>query len=159
MAGRKRTLAITAAAVAVAIIGGFGLLRDNSAAQEITVYKTPTCGCCGKWVDHLKAAGYEVTVSNLSDLTEIKNLHGVPMTLRTCHTGIVNGYVVEGHVPARFVTRLIEEKPAIAGIAVPGMPIGSPGMEGPYRESYDVVSFDSRGETAVFGHVEGDEGR
>jgi len=86
-------------------------------------------------------------------------MHGVPPGLRTCHTGLIDGYVVEGHVPAEFVTRLLDEKPDIRGIGVPGMPIGSPGMEGPYRESYDVVAYSKTGQTAVFGHVEGDEGR
>jgi hypothetical protein len=159
MTGKTRRLVIMGVAVAAAVVGGFGLLRDNSSAKEISVYKTPTCGCCGKWVDHLKAAGYEVITHDVNDLTGIKNMHKVPQGLRTCHTGLVDGYVVEGHVPARFVTQLLEQKPDVAGIGVPGMPIGSPGMEGAYNESYDVLAYTKDGRTAVFGHVQGDEGR
>ncbi len=159
MTGTTRKLLIIGVAVAAAVIGGFGFLKDSSSAKEITVYKTPTCGCCGKWVDHLKSAGYDVKTKDLNSLAEIKDTHGIPPGLRTCHTGVVDGYVVEGHVPARFVTQLLEQKPDIAGIGVPGMPIGSPGMEGAYNESYDVLAFTNDGRTAVFGHVQGDPGR
>ena len=159
MKGMTRRSLIAAVAVAVVAVGGFSLIGGTSSAKEVVVYKTPTCGCCGKWVEHLEGAGYKVVVNDVNDLTGIKNMHGVPPGLRTCHTGLIEGYVVEGHVPAEFITRLLEEKPDIRGIGVPGMPIGSPGMEGPYRESYDVVAYSNTGQTAVFGHVEGDEGR
>ncbi|MDX1741691.1 MAG: DUF411 domain-containing protein, partial [Rhodothermales bacterium] len=112
-----RKLVIIGIAFAVGIIGA-GVLQSSSPAKEITVYKTPTCGFCGKWVDHLKSAGYDVKTQDLNSLAEIKDTHGIPAGLRTCHTGIIDGYVVEGHVPARFVTQLLEEKPDIAGIGV-----------------------------------------
>jgi hypothetical protein len=159
MTGTTRRIVIIGVAVVAAAIVGFGFLKDTSSAKEVLVYKTPTCGCCGKWVDHLKSAGYEVTTQDVNDLTGIKNMHKIPRGLRTCHTGLVDGYVIEGHVPARFVTQLLDQKPDIAGIGVPGMPIGSPGMEGAYNESYDVLAYTADGRTAVFGHVQGDPGR
>lgn len=123
--------------------------QDKS--SELTVYKSPTCGCCGKWIDHMKAAGFQVKVVDLDDLTEIKQASGVPMKLRTCHTGVVGNYAIEGHVPADVVKKLLAEKPAGAGIAVPGMPIGSPGMEvGNQKDSYEVLLFDKTGKTTVF---------
>ncbi len=159
MALSTRRNLIIVVAVAAAGLLGFSIINGTSSAQEITVYKTPTCGCCGKWIDHLEEAGFEVVTHDVNDLTGIKNMHKIPPGLRTCHTGLVDGYVVEGHVPAHFVTQLLEQKPDIAGIGVPGMPIGSPGMEGAYNESYDVLAYTRDGRTAVFGHVEGDEGR
>ena len=108
---------------------------------EVHVYKTPTCGCCNGWVDHLREAGFSVRTTNLSDLTAVKRSNGVPPELASCHTAIVGGYVVEGHVPAQDVRRLLLKKPAVSGLAVPGMPIGSPGMEGPNPQRYRVLSF------------------
>lgn len=123
--------------------------QDKS--SELTVYKSPTCGCCGKWIEHMKAAGFQVKVVDLDDLTEIKQASGVPMKLRTCHTAVVGNYAIEGHVPADVVKKLLAEKPAAAGIAVPGMPIGSPGMEvGNQKDSYEVLLFDKAGKTTVF---------
>jgi hypothetical protein len=120
-------------------------------ATEMTVYKSPTCGCCGKWIDHMKAAGFQVKVVDMDDLTEIKQASGVPMKLRTCHTAVVSGYAVEGHVPADVVKKLLAEKPAATGIAVPGMPIGSPGMEvGNQKDAYEVILFDKSGKTSVY---------
>jgi hypothetical protein len=119
----------------------------------IVVHKTPTCGCCGKWVDHLKAAGFEVETQDHDVLADIKEVNGVLPEVRTCHTALVGGYVVEGHVPAEHVIRLLKEKPDIAGIAVPGMPIGSPGMEGPNPQPYDVIAWDKAGNKSVFAHV------
>lgn len=124
--------------------------EKGAPAVTITVYKTPTCGCCGKWVEHLKQAGFEVRSVDLDDLTEIEQASGVPIRLRTCHTAVVEGYVVEGHVPADVIERLLKERPAAAGIAVPGMPIGSPGMEGSPKQSYDVLLFRKDGSTTVF---------
>ena len=117
----------------------------------MTVYKSPTCGCCGKWIDHVKAAGFKVQVQDMDDLTEIKQASGVPMKLRTCHTAVVGSYVVEGHVPADVIKKMLSEKPKMTGIAVPGMPIGSPGMEsGDEKAPYDVVLFDKTGKTVVY---------
>jgi hypothetical protein len=107
----------------------------------MTVYKTPWCGCCGAWVDHLRTAGFTVDVRDLDDLAPVKRMAGVPEALASCHTGAVDGYTIEGHVPAHLVRRLLDERPAVRGLAVPGMPIGSPGMEGPSPEPYTVYSF------------------
>jgi hypothetical protein len=127
------------------------------AASAMTVYKSPTCGCCAKWVDHMRANGFTVTVQDMPDVQPIKAKHGVPSSLTSCHTGIIGGYVVEGHIPAATVKKLLVERPAIAGIAVPGMPMGSPGMEGPANirpRPYDVMTFDKKGATKVFATIQ-----
>ncbi len=116
----------------------------------VEVYKTSTCGCCSKWVDHLKQNGFTVKATDVADINEVKTRHGVPAEGASCHTALVGGYVVEGHVPAASVRRLLRERPAVVGIAVPGMPIGSPGMEGPNPEAYDVLSFDKAGALKVY---------
>ena len=103
------------------------------AKTAVAVYKTPTCGCCGKWVEHMQANGFATTVTDLPDLAETKAKHGVPVSLQSCHTSVVGGYVIEGHVPAEDIRRLLREKPAILGLAAPGMPAGSPGMDVPTR--------------------------
>lgn len=126
------------------------LACTDSGDTKLTVYKTPTCGCCGKWVDHLREAGFAVATVDLPDLTAVKAKNGVPPELASCHTAVVDGYVVEGHVPAADVLRLLDERPAVAGLAVPGMPIGSPGMEGSRPERYTVYAFDSSGQTSRF---------
>jgi hypothetical protein len=119
-------------------------------ATPITVYKTPTCGCCKKWVEHLEKNGFRVTVEDMDDVSPVKAQHGVPGDLHSCHTGVVDGYVVEGHVPADVIRKLLAERPQVAGIAVPGMPMGSPGMEGPYTEHYDVLAFTEDGKRSVY---------
>ncbi|HEY8507755.1 MAG TPA: DUF411 domain-containing protein [Steroidobacteraceae bacterium] len=126
--------------------------RAGSALPVVDVYKTPTCGCCSKWVDHLREEGFEVRTTDMRDLTDIKARHGVPEQLASCHTALVAGYVLEGHVPGEDVQRLLEERPAIAGVAVPGMPIGSPGMEipGSHAQPYEVIAFRNDGSTQVF---------
>jgi hypothetical protein len=119
----------------------------------MTVYKTPTCGCCGKWVEYMRAAGFDVEVHDLNDLTAIKKKLGVPQAMSTCHTARVGRYVLEGHVPVEPVRRLLKERPTtIIGLAVPGMPWGSPGMEVPGAQThpYSVLTFDSAGQTTVF---------
>ena len=116
----------------------------------ITVYRDPNCGCCTKWIEHLIKHGFRVKDNKSSAMSEVKRGLGVPESLESCHTGVVNGYVIEGHVPAADIQRLLKTKPKVAGLAVPGMPMGSPGMEGPRTDRYDVVSFDKSGKTAVF---------
>jgi hypothetical protein len=108
---------------------------------RITVYKSPWCGCCEAWVDHVRAAGFAAEVHDVEDLAAIKRLAGVPDRLGSCHTASVSGYAIEGHVPADVIRRLLDERPAVRGLAVPGMPVGSPGMEGPSPEPYTVYSF------------------
>ncbi len=106
-------------------------LRLRAAENEITVYKVPTCGCCTKWVDHLKENGFQVTVHDVESTDEYSTRYGVPEAARSCHIGVVAGYAVEGHVPAAEILRLLKERPKAKGLAVPGMPIGSPGMDFP----------------------------
>jgi len=131
-----------------------GLIARAGAADKpgVTVFKSPTCGCCIKWVELVRAGGFPVTARDHDDLTPIKQAHGVPTELQSCHTALVEGYVVEGHVPVDLIDRLLRERPGIAGLAVPGMPIGSPGMEVPGRpaERYQVMSFDRTGRTSVY---------
>ena len=116
----------------------------------ITVYRDPNCGCCTKWIEHLIKHGFRVKDNKSDTMSEVKRGLGVPESLESCHTGVVNGYVIEGHVPAADIQRLLKAKPKVAGLAVPGMPMGSPGMEGPRTDRYDVVSFDKTGKTAVY---------
>jgi hypothetical protein len=120
-------------------------------ATEVTVYKSPTCGCCKEWVKHLQANGFSVATHDVADIMPYKTANGVPATLGSCHTAKVDGYVIEGHVPASDIKRLLKERPAVRGLAVPGMPVGSPGMEqGARKDRYDVLTFDAQGKTAVY---------
>jgi len=122
-----------------------------SAGDEVVMYKDPNCGCCGKWAEHMRAAGFKVKEIKSAEMSSVKREAGVPQALGSCHTAKVGGYVIEGHVPAADVKRLLAEKPKVAGIAAPGMPMGSPGMEGPYpADRYEVVSFAADGKTRVF---------
>lgn len=118
------------------------------------VYKTPSCGCCNLWVDHLREAGFEVDARNLNDLIPVKIDAGVPPRMSSCHTALIDGYVVEGHIPAEHVKRLLDERPDVVGIAVPGMPIGSPGMEGIGARPYQVLSWDREGNVEVYAEVD-----
>lgn len=132
-------------------IGAVSVFSEpQSGVYTVTVYKNRFCGCCNKWVDHLKKNGFQVSAYNTSDLGEIKAKYGVPDKLASCHTAFVEGYVVEGHVPADVILKFLKEKPKVIGIAVPGMPIGSPGMEGSYSEHYDILTFDRNGKTEVY---------
>ncbi|HEX9813886.1 MAG TPA: DUF411 domain-containing protein, partial [Myxococcota bacterium] len=121
-----------------------------AAPGTITVYKSPTCGCCVKWIDHLEAGGLTVEAIDVEDVAWIKKENGVPAQLSSCHTALVDGYVIEGHVPVEDVLRLIEERPDVIGLAVPEMPIGSPGMEGPHPEAYEVIAFTKDGSTHTY---------
>jgi hypothetical protein len=116
----------------------------------ITVYKSASCGCCKKWVEYLQANGYQVKTVDIDDLSEIKAASGVPRSVQTCHTAVVEGYVVEGHVPVDALRKLLHDRPKVAGIGVPGMPVGSPGMDGSPAQSYDVISWDKTGKTSVY---------
>jgi hypothetical protein len=122
----------------------------SASAVPIKVYKDPNCGCCKKWIDHLEQNGFKVEVMDLPDLSAVKSKHGVKQELQACHTGVVGNYTVEGHVPADLIHKMLKEKPSIAGLAVPGMPMGSPGMEGAIKEKYDVLTFDRAGRTTVY---------
>ncbi len=136
-----------------------GLMASTALADapEIQVFKHETCGCCAMWIDHMAAHGFAVAAQNVWDLNGIKDLLGVPVQLSSCHTAVVDGFVVEGHVPAAEVRRLLDERPdGVAGLAVPGMPDGSPGMPAPVAERYDVVTFGS-GASGHFATYVGEE--
>ena len=124
---------------------------------EIVVYRSPTCGCCEKWLAHLKQNNFAVKDNVTNDMQAIKNKYGVPAEMASCHTAIVNGYVVEGHVPANDIKSLLKSKPDIVGIAVPGMPSGTPGMDmGGKKEPYKVIGFDKNNHNQIFNSYNGD---
>lgn len=153
-----RNIRFSVAATAVAALGlGFGVAAQQkpaaTPAQKVTVYKTSSCGCCRLWVDHLKGNGFDVQAMDVSaaDVRAVSKAAGLPEDGTSCHTARVGNYVVEGHVPASDIQRMLKEKPAIAGIAAPGMPMGSPGMEqGGAKEPYDVVAFTKDGKMTVY---------
>lgn len=118
---------------------------------EATLYKNPNCGCCEAYAGHLRRAGFVVKVVSTQGMASFKKKLKVPTTLSSCHTTVVGGYVVEGHVPIDSVKRLLKEKPAVQGIAVPGMPAGSPGMEAPVAEAFTVFTFTADGEQSAYG--------
>jgi hypothetical protein len=134
-----------------AMATGAGAQPPHPAGIPMKVYKTATCGCCQKWVDHVKAAGFAPAVEEVASVDPMKDKAGVPAALRSCHTALVQGYVIEGHVPADVIHRLLKEKPKVLGIAVPGMPAGSPGMEmGDRKDAYEIVAFTRDGKTTVY---------
>ena len=134
-------------AAAVALPG-----NTPTVAPAITVYKSSTCGCCALWVKHLEESGFDVTVMETEALQAIKDEHGVGNHLASCHTALVDGYVVEGHVPAEDIKSMLESRPDFVGLAVPGMPLGTPGMEIPGQpaQPYQVFAFDRGGRVAVY---------
>lgn len=152
---RRGWIGIALAAVATTLIGerwwrsaSVGVLADGE--TPITVYASPSCTCCHKWVQHLTDNGYHVTVAPLSDVVPVKRKLGVPDALWSCHTSMVAGYVIEGHVPADVLKKLLRDHPLIAGLAAPGMPQDSPGMDSGSKEPYDVVAFTHGGVTSVY---------
>lgn len=125
--------------------------RGEVTLPQVTVYKDPHCRCCTAWVDHLRKHAFSVTTRDTSDLAQVRRSARVPADHRSCHTAFVNGYVIEGHVPADDIKRLLAEKPKVAGLAVGGMPVGSPGMElGNRKDAYNVIAFTRDGATRVF---------
>lgn len=135
------------------VVAVFAGCSTEAARQSvIDVYKDPACGCCSLWVEHLREHGFTVTATDTRDLAALKTRSGVPREMQSCHTALVDGYVIEGHVPAADVERLLRDRPAIAGLAVAGMPIGSPGMEvkGAQAQPYDVMAFENGGGAFVF---------
>ncbi|MBA3297828.1 MAG: DUF411 domain-containing protein [Acidobacteria bacterium] len=123
---------------------------EKRAGAAVTVYRSKTCGCCGKWVEHLKAAGFNVTVHIVDSVDKAPGRDRVPADLRSCHIATAGRYVVEGHVPADVIKDLLRRNPAFEGIAVPGMPAGSPGMESATPQPYDVIAFDKAGRKTTF---------
>jgi hypothetical protein len=148
-----RTMALTVAFASLALTTAAVRTSPGDAPAKkpvITVYKDPSCGCCKNWIAHLIKHGYRVDAKDSPNMSEIKRTLGVPTGLTACHTAMVNGYLIEGHVPAADIDRLLAQKPKIAGLAVPGMPAGSPGMEGEGAQHYQVLTFDKSGKTTVF---------
>jgi hypothetical protein len=148
----RRTFALGAVLFALTLTTGAATPPADPAPKQtrITVYKDPSCGCCKSWIEHLIKHGYGVDAKDTPAMAEVKHTLGVPDALTSCHTAVVNGYLIEGHVPAADIARLLKEKPKVAGLAVPGMVTGSPGMEGPSKQHYQVLSFDKNGKTKVF---------
>jgi hypothetical protein len=145
---RRALLGRGAAALAALVLPG--RLHARPAGIPMLVYKDPSCGCCHSWAEIMKQSGFEVSVRDTQDMAAIKKRYQVGARLVSCHTAVVAGYVVEGHVPADLIQRMVREKPKVRGIAVPGMPVGSPGMEGSPKEAYEVLLFDATGKTSVY---------
>ena len=147
--GRRRLLLAASAASLL----GWGLAKADSKAQLVEVWKAPTCGCCGDWIKHLEANGFQVRIHDTGNTSARARL-GIPVKYGSCHTALIGGYAVEGHVPAREIHRLLKERPQAIGLAAPGMPIGSPGMDTPaYRgrkDPYDVLLIRKDGSTTVY---------
>jgi hypothetical protein len=146
----RRELLARSAAAALGLVAAPRLLVARAPKTPMVVYKDPGCGCCEKWVGIMNASGFEVSARNTSGMPAIKQRYGVPDALVSCHTAIVGGYVIEGHVPADLIRKLLQEKTRVKGLAVPGMVTGSPGMEGDHARAYDVVTFDAAGRTTVY---------
>jgi hypothetical protein len=148
---RWKWLGAAALAIGIGIGGWWAAGGPTAKAGEVTIYKSPWCGCCGAWAEHLEQSGFAVRIVEREDLEPIKERYGVPGELGSCHTALVEGYTIEGHVPAADIRRLLAERPAAKGLAVPGMPLGSPGMEsGGQRERYQVILFTEDGGQTVF---------
>ena len=147
---KSLTLATLLLVISTLVIGTLLLNQKTAEAADVVVYKSPTCGCCSKWVDHMRDSGFSVEVHDRRNMSPIKSEMGIPRHLQSCHTAMVGGYVIEGHVPASEIVRMLRQKPSIKGLAVPGMPMGSPGMEGPRSDPYDVLSIQHDGKTRVF---------
>lgn len=151
----KKAKIVNLFSVTAMILGTGAFLQlstnDNAKTPEIVVYQSRTCGCCKKWVDHLKTSGLNPISKYVDDVAETKLKMNLPMKLASCHTAVVNGYIIEGHVPASAIHKLLAVKPAgVKGLAVPGMPMGSPGMEGSYKEPFNVLAFESNGSERIF---------
>lgn len=125
---------------------------DQALASEVTMFKSPSCSCCTAWAEHLRKEGFSVIEHKKEDMDTIKSLYDVPEKLASCHTAVIDGYVIEGHVPADDIKRLLKEKPQIAGLTAPGMPMKSPGMQKPGLppKGYDVLSFDKVGNSQLY---------
>ncbi|WP_428418598.1 DUF411 domain-containing protein [Methylibium sp.] len=146
---RRRTVVSSLAAAAAAALSLPAAAKE--ALPQVQVFKNPSCGCCGAWVEHMKAAGFVVNVTEVDDTSVARKRHGLPDRFGSCHTAIVAGYVVESHVPANDVKKLLAMKPVAIGLAVPGMPVGSPGMEmGSRKDRYQVLLVAQDGRERVF---------
>lgn len=148
---RRKTIGILAVLSTVMLMSAAGMLVGRAFQDpDIRVYKSASCGCCNKWVEHLRQAGFVVQAEDRRDLQPVKSQLGVPSHLQSCHTAEIGGYVVEGHVPADLIERMLRERPRIRGLVVPGMPMGSPGMEGPRKDAYRVLTLNHDGTVGVY---------
>jgi hypothetical protein len=138
--------------IRTALIGALTVHLSATAAPLIEVYKSESCGCCEEWVKHLEANGFTVKAQNVANPSDYREKFGMPQELGSCHTGMVQGYALEGHVPAADIKRLLAEKPKAKGLAVPAMPLGSPGMEGPRKDPFDVMLVQGNGKYSVYKH-------
>lgn len=145
-----RTGAKLAGLLVLLLSVGAARAEKPAADPVIKVWKTPSCGCCGKWVTHMQQAGFRLEVTDVDDVDPVKKANGLPLRLASCHTALVDGYVIEGHVPASEVRRLLKERPGILGLAAPGMPAGSPGMDIPGSPPFDVLAVGRDGATRVW---------
>lgn len=140
--------------LATALLALAALGAGAEPLPEVVMHKDPNCGCCGKWAEHLEASGFKVKTVPERDMQAVKTRLGVPQRLGSCHTAKVGNYVIEGHVPAATIKRLLSEKPAVHGLAAPGMPPASPGMDVPgNKDPYDVIAFDRAGKTRVYEQI------
>jgi len=146
----RRTLLAQGSLLALGLTGITRVLRADILKTAMLVYKDPGCACCEQWVAIMRSSGFVVSVRNTSDMTAIKRRYHVTPELVSCHTALVEGYVIEGHVPADLVQKLLKDKPKVLGLSVPGMVTGSPGMEGPNPQPYQVLSFNAAGKTTVY---------
>ncbi len=174
---QRRAIQILVGMGATLLLFGCGGPDDKQAAREVAnganevgqaqsdqtvskptmqVYKSPTCGCCGEWVDHVEAAGFSTQVTDTDAMNAVKERLGINPNFHSCHTAVIGDYVFEGHIPANVIERFLKEKPDALGLAVPGMPIGSPGMEmDGRRDPYDVLIIRRDGTGAVYEHIAG----
>ena len=146
----RRRLLLALGAAAVVGGGGVFLMSSPSMAEEVVVYKDSSCECCGRWVDHMRSNGFSVAVNNAEDMDTVKRQAGIPEAMDSCHTAYIGDYLVEGHVPAADIKRMLAERPSIKGLAVPGMPSSAPGMDSPEREPFTVLAFSASGATRIF---------
>lgn len=151
---RRSALAAFGVAISGAALISSRIAHAGDELTHIKVSKRPQCACCDGWVDHLKANGFTATVVENPDINNLKSHLGIPGALQSCHTGEIGGYAIEGHVPAAALKRLLASRPDAIGLSVPGMPAGSPGMEGAEPVVYDVILFDAKAQS-VFGRYKG----
>lgn len=151
---KNKTIRKVLVILGVAVIGSIGVFvafnQQPAKSKNIVVYKDPNCGCCTSWIKHLRRNDFNVEVHDQKNMTSIKSQLDVPSKLQSCHTASIGGYTIEGHVPADLIERLLDEKSELMGLAVPNMPLGSPGMEGPRKDAYSVLAFMENGTTTVY---------
>lgn len=151
---KKLTYTLLAGSI---LVGALSSAAANASSTTVEVYKSATCKCCAKWVDHMRANGFTVNTHDVGN-KEVRERAGISTTLGSCHTALVDGYAIEGHVPAQDIKRFLKERPRAIGLTAPGMPHGSPGMEGARSDPYDVLLINKQGDTTVYSrHLPSDQ--